>query len=109
MSVFRSASLYYGFARDFSRTTEKPSKNIHKVNEDLDVTAKKINRSDGNARIVIGKKIELTREGCFQSITASDLLQNITGIEKTEELRKNLEELGMSDQEPRLILCSEVS
>lgn len=109
MSTFRSASLYYGFAKDFSKTTEKYDEDISKMNKALDVTAKKINSSDGQAKIVVGKKIEFIQDGCFQKITASDLLQSITGIEKTRELRQNLKILGILDQEPKLILCSEVS
>lgn len=109
MGIYRCVTLYYGYAKDFSTTEEEPKEEAWKIDEDIEVSATKINRDHGNGRIVIGKEIEKAGEADFEEITASELLNRITSIKDTEMLNKKLEKLGMEDQEPRLIICSEVS
>lgn len=108
MTEDRRATLYYGYELDSNGENAVEIEDIDKINDELNITAKKIGRKDEDSPIVIGRKIEEAEKGEAEKITASELLNYLTSISKTRELDKTLEKLDLENRDPKLILCSEL-
>ena len=109
MSEDRGATLYYGYEIDLRDSDKENPRNVEDINNDLDITARKVSETGEGALIVIGKEIEVAEKGEAEKITASELLEEITSISKTRKLDEILEKFELKDRDLRLILCSETT
>ena len=104
----KNAALYYGYATEVSENRDELDKKIEEIKESLDITAAEIDSEGQTHEAVIGKRISKAGDESLEKITASELLQHITSIKNTDKLNETLKELGLDDEDPKLIICSEV-